>query len=52
MKKSVLILFLTLNSICFFGQEILFQKVTLTDSVAIAKQMKIPYLKNIFLLNL
>tara|TARA_R110002072_G_scaffold192107_7_gene348865 strand:- start:10705 stop:12891 length:2187 start_codon:yes stop_codon:yes gene_type:complete len=28
-----------LNSICFFGQEILFQKVTLTDSVAIAKQM-------------
>tara|TARA_R110001606_G_scaffold358668_1_gene510335 strand:+ start:457 stop:2682 length:2226 start_codon:yes stop_codon:yes gene_type:complete len=40
MKKSVLILFLTLNSICFFGQEILFQKVTLTDSVAIAKQMK------------
>ncbi|UAM98877.1 CocE/NonD family hydrolase [Polaribacter litorisediminis] len=40
MKKSVLILILTLNSICFFGQEILFQKVTLTDSVAIAKQMK------------
>lgn len=39
MKKSVLILFLMLNSICFFGQEILFQKVTLTDSVAIAKQM-------------
>ncbi|KOY53121.1 CocE/NonD family hydrolase [Polaribacter dokdonensis] len=40
MKKSVLILFLTLNSICFFGQEILFQEVTLTDSVAIEQQMK------------
>ncbi|WP_397447559.1 CocE/NonD family hydrolase [Polaribacter sp. R77954] len=40
MKKSVLILFLIANSITSFGQEISFKKLNLSDSVAIAQQMK------------
>ncbi|MHB0753707.1 CocE/NonD family hydrolase [Polaribacter sp. M15] len=40
MKKSVLILFLIANSITSFGQEISFNKIALSDSVAIAEQMK------------
>lgn len=40
MKKSVLILFLIANSLTSFGQEILFKKLDLSDSIAIAKQVK------------
>ena len=40
MKKSFLLIFLTLSSIFSFAQEISFKKVALSDSVAIAQQMK------------
>lgn len=40
MKKSVLLLLLIANSFTSFGQEILFRKLKLSDSIAIAKQMK------------
>ncbi len=40
MKKSVLLLILIANSLTSFGQEILFKKLDLSDSVAVAKQLK------------
>ena len=40
MKKTFLLLFLFANSVTFFGQEIPFKKLALSDSVAIAKQMR------------
>jgi len=40
MKKSVLILFLIGNSLTSSSQEISFKKIALSDSVAIAQQMK------------
>ena len=40
MKKSVLILLLIANSITYFGQEISFKKLDLSDSVAVTKQLK------------
>ena len=40
MKKSFLLLFLVVNSITSFAQEISFKKLALSDSAAIAKQMQ------------
>ncbi|OIQ40553.1 MAG: hypothetical protein BM563_02380 [Bacteroidetes bacterium MedPE-SWsnd-G1] len=40
MKKSFLLIFLIANSICFFGQELSFKKIAISDSVAIANQMQ------------
>ena len=40
MEKSILLLFCIANSIAFFGQELPFNKVNLSDSVALANQIQ------------
>jgi len=40
MKKSVLLIFLIANSVASFGQELPFKKLKISDSVALANQIK------------